>query len=199
MLTAHLTHYLHTLGHRITVVSPRPGPMREEFEARGARVVVCPAVLMTPYALDELFSAPDVVLANTILSWRVVVTARAAGKPCVWIVHESNFGSDYARAHPSIAQAFTSATRVVFPSLETEGRYRHFNAGRQMVIHYGIEPVSARRGVRKVTGKAVRHARGQHRASQGAGCAGGGPRSVPPRVRQKSRGDRAWRSARPRI
>jgi GT2 family glycosyltransferase/glycosyltransferase involved in cell wall biosynthesis len=145
MLAAHLVHYLHGQGHRVTVVSPKPGPMREEFEARGARVLVCPGMLMTPWVLDELFAAHDVVLANTILSWRVVVSAKAAGKPCVWFIHESDFGQDYARAHPSIAHAFTSATRIAFPSLETEGRYRALNAGRQRVVHYGIEPVSARR------------------------------------------------------
>jgi O-antigen biosynthesis protein len=143
MLAAHLAHYLHNQGLSITVVSPKPGPMREEFESRGARVLVCPGVLMTPYAFEALFSSHDVVLANTILSWRVVLAARAAQKPCLWFIHESDFGYEYARAHRGIGSAFNSATRVVFPSAETEGRYREFTIGRKTVIHYGIEPVSA--------------------------------------------------------
>jgi GT2 family glycosyltransferase/glycosyltransferase involved in cell wall biosynthesis len=183
MLAAHLTHYLHNLGHDVTVVSPKPGPMREEFETRGARVVVCPGILMTPYVLDELVSSQDVVLANTILSWRVVVSTRAAGRPCLWIIHESNFGYEYARAHRSIAQAFASATRVIFPSLETEGRYRQYNAGRQMVIHYGIEPVTARaKAFEKEPGKLYVMLVGSIEPRKGQDVLVAALRRLPPRV-----------------
>jgi GT2 family glycosyltransferase/glycosyltransferase involved in cell wall biosynthesis len=143
-LAAHLTEYLCAQGHRVTVLSPKPGPMREEFEARGAQVVVSPAALTAAYAMPDLFARHDVVLANTVLAWRTVISARAAGLPCVWMIHESNFGQHYARSHPSIVQAFAAATCVAFPSLETEGRYRDFHIPRSKIIHYGINPLTAR-------------------------------------------------------
>lgn len=185
MLAAHLAQHLHGRGHHLTVVSPKPGPMREEFEARGARVLVCPEMLMTPWVLEGSFAAHDVVLANTILSWRVVVSSKAANRPCVWFIHESDFGQDYARAHPSVAQAFTSAARIMFPSLETRDRYRALNAGREKVVHYGIEPVRARReAFEKVPGRLYVIAVGSIEARKGQDVLVSALGRVPLRVRR---------------
>lgn len=143
MLAAHLAQFLQSRGQQVTVVSPNHGPMREEFESRGARVIVEPGIQFTPHGLDRLFREHDVVLANTILSWRVVSAAPGLGVPAIWVIHESAFGAQYARAHRAIAHAFASASRVLFPSRDTESRYRDFDAGRHAIVHYGIEPVSA--------------------------------------------------------
>jgi glycosyltransferase involved in cell wall biosynthesis len=143
MVIVHLAGYLTSLGHRVTILSPTDGPLRDEFEGRAAHVVIYPGALIAPYVLGDVFAAHDVVLANTILCWRVVVAATATRAPAVWLINESDFGRTYARAHPPIARAFVTASRVVFPSSATRDRYREFDTGNQEVIHYGITPVAA--------------------------------------------------------
>src|SRR5581483_6079624 len=99
------------------VLSPRDGALREELEEAGARVVVHPLAIETAYVFDEVFRSFDVVVPNTILAWPVVLAAKAAGRPVVWLVHESQFGVERARdGGRGVAEAFTRADEIVFPS-----------------------------------------------------------------------------------
>jgi GT2 family glycosyltransferase len=141
MVNLHLVRHLCANGHTVTVVSPKPGRMLEDFEEAGARVLIEPLVVGAPHAAADLFAAHNVVIANTILAWRTVMAARAAGRPALWIIHESAFGEKYVREHPSAVRALATADIVVYPSRETADHYRDFDGGNHAVVHYGlVEP-----------------------------------------------------------
>ncbi len=65
------------------------------------------------------------------------------GKPCVWLVHESEFGHDYIKQQPRQARkAFSVADTVIFPAELTLRLYRDFTRPKPFqAIHYGIGDV----------------------------------------------------------
>ena len=88
---------------------------------------------------------PEVVVANTLVSFPLVEAAARAGIPAVWIVHES-----YAPAHMAglfspygrfrCEACFALAARVVPASHDTAARFAHLNTrGNFVVLHNGLE------------------------------------------------------------
>lgn len=140
MVMVHLARAFVAEGREVVVLAPAVGRLREDFEEAGARVIVDPKALEAPYALSTLFDTFDAIVANTILSWRAVLAARAAGKPVVWLIHESRFGVEYARNCTGAIQAMAIADEVVFPSRETLGMYRSFDSGNFSSETYGLVP-----------------------------------------------------------
>jgi len=99
-----------------------------------------------PYTIEEhllsnasnLFrrGKPDLVVANTILAFRIVEKCHAEGIPVLWIVHESDplyLKQDITQAH------FHMANAVVFPSNYARKQYEKFDAGHFHVIPNGID------------------------------------------------------------
>ncbi|MFQ5436137.1 MAG: glycosyltransferase, partial [Anaerolineae bacterium] len=121
-----LARYLHEKGYNLQVVSPVNGALRQDYEAEGIPVSVAASLLRDGRTILPYLAKADVVICNTILSWRTVHAARAFAKPCLWWVHETAFGVKLAAEQPPIAQAFAAATRVVFPSQTTADQYRTF-------------------------------------------------------------------------
>ncbi|QEL18826.1 glycosyltransferase [Limnoglobus roseus] len=87
---------------------------------------------------------PDVIVANTLLTFPMVEAAARLGLPCVWIIHESYSPDVMARLFPPFARwraesAFILATRVVPASHDTAKLFEHLNArGNVRVVHNGI-------------------------------------------------------------
>jgi len=90
---------------------------------------------------------PDVVLANTLLTFPVVEAAARLGIPAVWIIHESYSPDVLARAFPAFAidrcrRAFRYATAVVPASHDTAALFAHWNVRNNIrVLHNGLDPV----------------------------------------------------------
>lgn len=133
-LLLELAHFLiRQPGISVQVVSPQEGPLRALFEAAGMKVTVLNVAPALAGATADAFhrelivigglidwSAVDLVLANTMVSFWAVHLARRAGKPSVLYVHES---APIARLFaplvpsvlfPEIEAAFGLATRVAF-------------------------------------------------------------------------------------
>lgn len=130
-------------GCTVQVVSPQEGPLRGVFAAAGIPVAVvdlAPAfaartkddfqrALSAAVALD--WSAIDLVIANTMVSFWAISLATAARKPSLLYVHESApirrfFGPIMAPAlFPLVEAAFHSATRVVFTADATRRVFPH--------------------------------------------------------------------------
>jgi len=125
-------------GAVVHVVSPLEGPMRAHFEKAGmpVRVLDLAPTLAAPdpaafaerlatatNALD--WSAYDLVIANTMVSFWAIHAARRAGKPSLLYVHESAairrfFAPSLAPAlFPVVEDAFRLASRVVFTAEAT--------------------------------------------------------------------------------
>lgn len=100
---------------------------------------------------------PEVVVANTLLSFPVVEAAARAGVPAVWIIHESYSPDCLARVFPPYARgrieaAFALAARVVPASHDTAKLFAHWNTrGNVRVLHNGLDPAPFDDYIRKVT------------------------------------------------
>lgn len=122
-----LAQYLKKQGYILQVICPVDGLLRNDYLNDQIAVEVVPRLLEDARVVLPYLNDADIVLCNTILTWRVVYAARAFARPCLWWVHETDFGVELASKHPKIAQAFEAASQVVFPSQATANRYRHFS------------------------------------------------------------------------
>ena len=98
---------------------------------------------MTLVAPNTFFGPFDVIVSNTILGWGCVQQSHAMGKPCVWLIHQSEFGHDYIMQQPRQAhEAFSVADTVIFPAELTLRLYKGFARAKPFpAIHYGIGDV----------------------------------------------------------
>jgi glycosyltransferase involved in cell wall biosynthesis len=134
-----LARYLIDQDFGITVVSPIHGALQEQLEQMGAEVIINPFILRDAREVLRYLNHCDLIIANTILSWRGVYSAKALSKPCVWWVHESQFGLDYADKYPHVAGAFQAADVQVFPSRQTADIYAAYLNGKPVeIVHNGL-------------------------------------------------------------
>jgi glycosyltransferase involved in cell wall biosynthesis len=135
--------YLASQGVKLSVISAGEGPLRNRFEALGARVDI---VDITPLlkaenvrvlrvalrALARLadLAGADLVVANTLSTYWGVQLARLAGKRSLWYIHESTtpdsfyFGYMAPATLPVVKQAFALATQVSFLTGATRRYYQ---------------------------------------------------------------------------
>jgi glycosyltransferase involved in cell wall biosynthesis/GT2 family glycosyltransferase len=91
---------------------------------------------------------PEVLVANTLLTFPVVEAAARLGVPSVWIIHESYSDEHLARLFAPFARAraeaaFALASRVVPASHDTAGLFAHLNTrGNFRVSHNGLDPAA---------------------------------------------------------
>ncbi len=132
--------YLHKRGYYPFVLCPVDGPLREEYSQLGVDIHITPHILRDARVGFAWCERADIVICNTILTWRSVYSAKAAGTPCYWWVHESKFGVKMVEKHPEICDAFSTARQVIFPSNYTASQYVSFSLGKNfLTLHSGIE------------------------------------------------------------
>lgn len=126
-------------GYRVSVLAPVDGALRETLTHAGVPVCIEPALLDDARAAARHFGGQVLVVANTILAWRVVLAAKAAQVPCLWWIHESFFGEAQVRRQPGLARALAMAEQVLLPSHGMAGWYAgHVPADRVAVVHNGL-------------------------------------------------------------
>lgn len=140
-----IARYLQLAGVYVMVIAPEDGPMAARYQADGIQVIIDPDILTNPFKSTHLMSAFDLIVPNTVKGWHVVSAAKSIGKPCVWLIQESQFGAEYIRRDPPRQKSFTLADAILFPSRSTVALYDRFMKGPHLVpIHYGIsEPLTA--------------------------------------------------------
>lgn len=135
-----LAEYLKEQGYSVKVISPVDGALMEDYLASGIPATVVSGLLKDSRAVIPYLDDTDVVLCNTILTWRVVHAAKAFSTPCLWWVHETEFGAGLAAKQTAIAQAFSAATWVIFPTQTTANHYlQYLNLNAYSYIHYGLD------------------------------------------------------------
>jgi GT2 family glycosyltransferase/glycosyltransferase involved in cell wall biosynthesis len=135
-----LSKYLSQQGYEITVISPFAGLLQEDYTNIGIDTIIEPEVFDDARVVVKYFNDFDLVFANTILAWRVIHAAKAFGKPCLWWVHESNFGVELASRTPVVAEAFALPDQIVFPSQATADMYKPFQKKNNFnAVHSGID------------------------------------------------------------
>lgn len=127
-------------GYGVRVLSPFDGPLKEAYEGAGMPAEVLPFALEDARRLVGRLGEADLVLANTILTFRAVNAARAFGVPALWWVHESSYGRGLAESSPGVAGAFRAAQAVLFPAQAIADLYTDFGDPASFhPIHYGVE------------------------------------------------------------
>ncbi|KAK4533697.1 hypothetical protein CCYA_CCYA18G4579 [Cyanidiococcus yangmingshanensis] len=142
-------------GFTFTLVTPKDGPMREDFEALGCHVELLD-VTTEAFAdhVHRLVSSHSFLIANTIMRAEAVIAAAKCGTPAIWVIHEA-WPQDqfdyYAKqvfqmAHVDgdlIRKGFATASRIVFPAHVQQKCYAGlFEPHRAQVVYNGI-PLSA--------------------------------------------------------
>lgn len=100
---------------------------------------------------------PEVVLANTMLTFPMIEAAARAGVPANWIIHESYSAEVLTRLFPPftrsrIEAAFAMAARVIPASHDTARVLDRLNARKnQRVLHNGLDPVPFDKYIRSMT------------------------------------------------
>ncbi len=141
----HLVRWLKNNGWDLLVAAPEPGPISELLATDGIPTTIHPNLLEEPgYAkLRELAAQSDVVLANTIVSWRAVRAAHAEKKPVIWYLHETLVAVRLIRQIPQIGPALELATLLVTPTRQTARVYQGITTTPIEVVPYGIPRVPA--------------------------------------------------------
>jgi glycosyltransferase involved in cell wall biosynthesis len=135
--------------YRIQVLSSRPGPLEAVFSQAGIAVTVHQNIVQDSRWCAQYMRDQDLVVANTIVSWRAVVAAKALEIPCLWWIHESKYGWRQAHFNQSIARAFPLAQKIVFPCEATRRLFEPFSSrGNYITIPNGLEwgPIENREG-----------------------------------------------------
>ena len=122
-------------------MSPVEGELVDKYRQEGIPLVIDASILKNPLEATRRFLANyDLIIANTILSWRSVYISKEKGVPVVWFIHESEFGRKLAEGKPDIAKALDTADVVMFPSYFTANLYRQFSSGQNFeVVYQGID------------------------------------------------------------
>lgn len=135
-----LAKYLKECGYSVQIISPVDGPLKDDYIAEHIPISVVSGLLEDPRASIPFLDGTDVVLCNTILTWRVVHAARAFSRPCLWWVHETEFGAGLVSQQPQIAEALSAATHIIFPSQTTANLYRQYlNQENYSYLFYGFD------------------------------------------------------------
>jgi glycosyltransferase involved in cell wall biosynthesis len=136
MLATYLTRH----GYSITVLAPENGPLHALYTQANIDVIIEPELLNDARVTYSLLRDYGGVLINTMLAWRCVIAARAFPVPCIWWIHESQFGQQLAQQHRSVAQALVAADAVVTPSHATADRYKQVSHQANILpLHTGLE------------------------------------------------------------
>jgi GT2 family glycosyltransferase/glycosyltransferase involved in cell wall biosynthesis/SAM-dependent methyltransferase len=140
LILYHLARYLAQNGFTITVLSSKDGPLRELYNQVNIKVIVEPTALDDARVLPPFIIEHGVVLVNTILAWRAVHAARAFERPCLWWIHEAQYGQQMAFTKHQVTEAFAIADKIIFPAKATAALYAAFCASNnQVCIHTGLD------------------------------------------------------------
>ena len=143
LLLASLAVELAKLGVRITLLSPKDGPVRATYEAAGIPVHIVPCgadPIDNAAPLTHAMAGHDLVLANTIVAALAIHTASAFGIPSILWLHESQYGRDLAANDAGVRAALRGAGLVVLPTPYLANLYGEFlDDARAVVLPHGLD------------------------------------------------------------
>ncbi|MDM8529917.1 glycosyltransferase [Anaerolineales bacterium HSG25] len=126
-----LAQSLRQLEYEVTVYASQSGPLQASYEQNGILVKISPYLVDGPHSqgdslqLSGLVVEYDLVIANTLASWRVIHAARAFQRPSIWWIHEPSLPTLLPKSENGLA--FSTAERVLFPHATIQATYRNFS------------------------------------------------------------------------
>ncbi len=131
----------------VTVASPVDGELRHMYEKVGIPTIVDGSLASSPlHGTKRIMAHFDLVVANTLVMWPVVLAAKEIGVPVMLMVHESMAGKALAASMPEVSRALRTADRVIFACRRNASLYEEFlDAGNWEILPYGTKPLECPR------------------------------------------------------
>jgi len=143
LLLFSLAKELYVSGYFITITSPFDGELKEEYLKIGIPVIIDDSLYYSNTNEFKRFMANfDLVIANTILNWRIILSAKETSTPSIWYIHESTSGLEAAQQNILIKKALSVSDKVVFPCKYTTNMYQkifHTKQSNFLTIYTGLE------------------------------------------------------------
>jgi glycosyltransferase involved in cell wall biosynthesis len=143
IILLNIVRYMRDAGCSVVVVSPQEGPLLEVYRHERIPAIIDPHILVNPFISRHTLAPYDLVVPNTVLGWHCVHAVKSLGKPCVWLIQESEFGLRHILNEVIHAQtAFWLADAVIFPAERAVAIYRGLRrANPHLAVHYGIADI----------------------------------------------------------
>lgn len=136
-----LAQYFKAQGYEVQAVCSVEGDLKQDYLAHGIPITILPHLLQDARAVLPLLYDVDLLVCNTILTWRVIYAARAFNRPTFWLLHETKFGQALVKEQPRVGLALKAATQVIFPSQTTAELYQEYFPDPQTMryVHAGLD------------------------------------------------------------
>ena len=149
-----LATYLVGKGYFITIISPQEGELITKYKEAGIPVIIDASILENPSSGSQKFLANfDLVVANTILSWRVVHLSKEIGIRAIWFIQETEFGKQLSYSDKNVSKAFEVADSVMFLTHAQANMYKDFIKDKFQVIYPGIQNPDLQNDLKHEEGK----------------------------------------------
>ena len=128
-----------------TLISPENGSLLNLYCQERFPIVIDSLVLNDPsiFRVSSFINNFDIIIANTILSYNVVIESKALRKKVIWMIHEGDFGKKLAQNNLNIRRAFKEADAVIFPSKIAKSKFIEFETNYNFhVINCGIDSLN---------------------------------------------------------
>jgi O-antigen biosynthesis protein len=125
-------------GFFVTAMSPKDGPLREEFLEADIPLVVDPLIVTEHPSFTAFAQEFDCVVASTIFSAPVVRAAKSAEIPHLWWIHEGRVAEHYLDTDAALQRALRVADMIVTPDTRSSQVYQPFADRPVRVLSYGI-------------------------------------------------------------
>lgn len=126
-------------GSRVVVVAMADGPMRAEFEAAGATVLIDPRPRQRARYLRQLAEQAEIAIANTVAS-APLVAAWAPVVPTIWYLHEVSL-LERVLESGRIDRPLAMAAQI-WAGSEICAAIVRARRPEVLVLPYGVEPIS---------------------------------------------------------
>lgn len=123
---------LRAVGHRVLVVSPHDGPLRQRLQELDVSVAIDERALELDWSVSHLVDAFDVVVFNTIASLSATHNLQSERKHIVYL-HEGEYLSQLLETDPNVVHALDASDAIWAVSRQTSARIKQF-ASKTVVV-----------------------------------------------------------------
>ncbi|MEY2493763.1 MAG: hypothetical protein QOJ45_255 [Verrucomicrobiota bacterium] len=125
LMLLHAAEWCQQNGDFVLVMTPKVGPLIDEFKTRGITVIIDPLVETGHWSFGVFARDFDCVVANTIRSGAVVQAAQKENIPVAWWLHEPESVGRYCIGlEAKLPVTFPLADVLLAPSAQTAAFYR---------------------------------------------------------------------------
>ncbi|HWM25107.1 MAG TPA: glycosyltransferase [Chthoniobacterales bacterium] len=138
LILLHMAKWCKAQGLFVAVMSPKDGPLREEFFKAGIPLLVDPLITTGHPSFTAFAREFDCVVASTIFGAPIVRAVKSAGIPHLWWIHEGRVAQHYLDTDPVLRGTLGMADLIVTPDTRSSLVYQPYADRPVRVMSYGI-------------------------------------------------------------